>query len=229
MLTVAVALCIAMAPLIAIGADYDEILQNALAELNNDYLDNWMFNEERIFDGVLTEAQYDPRLKDKWQLHSIQGKAPTPEEREKFVQEKIKETMSDGKQKRRRDLKSLVSLKTLKLVEESEEHWLFNFVPDREGAEGQFMALLHGELKISKQSLAIEYIDLRNDEIIKPRFGFRVDEFFSRIEFMRLKMPGPVVPSSIEFRIKAKALGMVNVDEKIVLTYTNYQIVEEAY
>ena len=229
MLTAAVALCLAMAPLIAIGSDYDEILQNALAELNNDYLNNWMFNEERIFDGVLTEAQYDPRLKDKWQLHSIQGKSPTPEEREKFVQEKIKETMSDGKQKRRRDLKSLVSLKTLKLVEESEEHWLFDFVPDREGAEGQFMALLHGELKISKQSLAIEYIDLRNDDIIKPRFGFRVDEFFSRIEFMRLKMPGPVVPSSIEFRIKAKALGMVNVDEKIVLKYRNYQIVEEAY
>ncbi|RPG52008.1 MAG: hypothetical protein CBB61_000105 [Gammaproteobacteria bacterium TMED1] len=229
MLTRAVAFCIAMTPLIAIGSDYDEILQNALAELNNDYLNNWMFNEERIFDGVLTEAQYDPRLKDKWQLQSIQGMSPTLEERKKFVQEKIKETKSAAKQEQRRDLKSLVSLKTLKLVEESEEHWLFDFVPDREGDEGQFMALLHGELKISKQSLAIEYIDLRNEDIIKPRFGFRVDEFFSRIEFMRIKRSGPVVPSSIEFRIKAKALGMVNVDEKIVLKYRNYQIVEEAY
>ena len=56
-----------------------------------------------------------------------------------------------------------------------------------------------------------------------------MDEFFSRIEFMRIKRSGPVVPSSIEFRIKAKALGMVNVDEKIVLKYRNYQIVEEAY
>ena len=92
MLTVAVALCLAMAPLIAIGSDYDEILQNALAELNNDYLNNWMFNEERIFDGVLTEAQYDPRLKDKWQLQSIQGMSPTLEERKKFVEEKLKET-----------------------------------------------------------------------------------------------------------------------------------------
>ena len=46
---------------------------------------------------------------------------------------------------------------------------------------------------------------------------------------MRLKLSGPVVPSSIEFRIRAKALGMVNVDEKIVLKYRNYQIVEEAY
>ena len=229
MLTRVIGLCIAIIPIIAIGSDYDEMLQNALAELNNDYLENWTFNEERIFDGVVTEAQYDPRFKDKWQLQSIQGKSPTPEERKKFVQGKIKETGSDADQEQRKDLKSLVSLKSLELIEESEEYWLFDFIPDGEGEDRKFMALLHGELKISKQSLAIDYIDVRNEHIIKPRLGFRVDEFFSRIEFTRLKNFGPVVPSSIEFRIRAKALGVVNIDEKIVLTYKNYQNVEEAY
>ena len=46
---------------------------------------------------------------------------------------------------------------------------------------------------------------------------------------MRLQNFGPIVPSRIEFRMKAKALGMVNVDEKIVLTYTNYESIDKTY
>ena len=229
MLAQVLGLCIAITPLIAAGTDYEEILQKALVELNSDYLEDWTFNEMRISKGVVTEAHYDPRLNDKWRLQSIQGKAPTPEERKKFVQEKIKETRGAANQGQRRDLKSLVSLNSLNLVRESEEYWLFEFVPDVGGDDNQLMASLHGEIKISKKSSIIESIDVSNEDILKPRFGFRVDKFFSRIEYMRLQNLGPIVPSRIEFRMKAKALGMVNVDEKIVLTYTNYESIDKTY
>ena len=212
-------------PLCSLAADYDQILQQALAEFDDDYRETWAFTEERVFDGVTTVARFDPRGAEKWQLLSVAGKAPTSEEIDRFSEEKSKE---GGRGKGRRgdgSPETMVTPGSLSMIEETEDYWLFDFIPGGKGDNADFMAQLSGEMKISKENTAIEFIDIRSDGAFKPRFGFKVSEFITRMEFVRASLQGPAVPRAMQFRIKARALGMMKVDEKVSLQYRDYQFV----
>jgi len=52
-----------------------------------------------------------------------------------------------------------------------------------------------------------------------------VKEFLTRLEFTPVNEEGPVVPQSMRFRIKAKAFGVMDVDERVSVVYSDYQFV----
>ena len=210
-------------PLYSFAIDYSEILQRALTEFDDNYRDNWAFTEEREFGGVTTLARFDPRCSKKWQLLSVDGESPTSEAIAQYIEEKSNEG-GRGKGKRGTPV-TMVTPGSLSLMEETEDYWLFDFIPGGEGDNGKFMAQLNGEMKINKRSGSIEFIDIRSDGTFKPRFGFKVSEFVTRMEFVQAGLKGPAVPSAMEFRIKGRALGMMKVDEMVNLHYRDYQYV----
>ena len=216
-------LLLSVLPLYSFAIDYSEILQRALTELDDNYRDNWAFTEVREFGGVTTFARFDPRRDKKWQLLSVDGRSPTPEAIAQYIEERSNE---DGRGKGKRGTPvNMVTPGSLSLMEETEDYWLFDFIPGGEGDNGKFMAQLNGEMKINKRSGSIEFIDIRSDGTFKPRFGFKVSEFVTRMEFVQAGLNGPAVPGAMQFRIKARALGMMKVDEMVNLHYRDYQYV----
>ena len=84
------------------------------------------------------------------------------------------------------------------------------------------MEYLTGHLQISKAGGHLNFIDIRNEDSFRPRFGVRIHEFLSRFEFER-KDDGDVLPVAFEFKIRLKAMGLMNVDEGVTGRYSDYQ------
>lgn len=208
-------------PALCVADNYTDILQQAFARFDDNYREEWAFTEERIFKGVTSRGRYDPRQQDRWSLLTLDGRTPTEKEISAYHKEKSKEGEGRGAGKNRPE--AMMNPESLSLIEETETYWLFDFLPA--GDDQKFMEHMDGEMMIDKSSLAIEFIDIRSSDSFKPRFGVRVKEFLTRLEFMRANEEGPVVLQSMRFRIKAKAFGMMDVDERVSVVYSEYQFV----
>jgi hypothetical protein len=202
---------------------YSQILAQALAAFDEDYRESWAFTEERVMEGVTAVGRYDPRTPDQWQLMSVDGREPTASEIEDYLEQKANESRGD----RRQGPDSMVTPGSLSLTEETEDYWLFDFLPTVEGDQAAVMEYLDGDMKINKSGPIIEFIDVRSSEAFKPRFGVKINDFMTRMEFERLGGQGPVVPQSMHFSIDMKAF-LMNVDQAVTVQYRDYEYTGEA-
>ncbi|MDA0791263.1 MAG: hypothetical protein O2780_17615 [Proteobacteria bacterium] len=197
---------------------YDAIFLQAMAAFPADYRKSWSFTEKRVVNGVATVGHYDPRSEPGWRLLTVDQRQPTDEETEAYLKEKATEaTRSDS----RTDPDQMIRPDSLELLEETSDYWLFDFVPTGKGDNADFMKHMDGALRISKAGPIVEFIDIRSREAFKPRFGFKVNDFLTRMEFV--EQSGAVLPYRLEFRIDAKAMGLMNIDQKVSVQYTDYQ------
>lgn len=213
-------LCLCL-PSLSLADNYEDILLQAFARFDDNYREAWAFTEERIFKDVTSRGRYDPRVSNSWSLLSVDGRTPTDKEVGEYLEEKSKEGNGRGAGKNRPE--DMMKPESLSLIEETENYWLFDFLPA--GDDNKFMEHLDGEMMISKSNQTIQFIDIRSTGSFKPRFGVRVNEFLTRIEFRPVNEEGPVVPQSMRFRIKAKAFGVMDVDERVSVSYSDYEFV----
>ena len=208
-------------PSLCTADNYEDILLQAFARFDDNYREEWAFTEERIFKEVTSRGRYDPRLPDRWSLLTVDGRTPTEKEISTYREDKSKE--GNGRGAGKNSPEAMMNPESLSLIEETKTYWLFEFLPA--GDDQKFMEHMDGEMMIDKSSLAIQFIDIRSSDSFKPRFGVRVSEFLTRLEFMRTNEEGPVVPQSMRFRIKAKAFGVMDVDERVSVVYSDYRFV----
>ena len=90
---------------------------------------------------------------------------------------------------------------SLTLIEETDDHWLFSFVPAAEEGDdnNSFLEYVDATLKISKDGPYVEYIKLENSKPFRPRFGVKVREFLVLIRFGPGLDGGPIVPRNEEW------------------------------
>ena len=208
-------------PSLCVADNYTDILQQAFARFDDNYQEEWAFTEERIFKEVTSRGRYDPRSEDRWSLLTVDGRTPTEKEISTYREDKSKE--ANGRGAGKNSPEAMMNPESLSLIEETENYWLFDFLPA--GDNQKFMEYLNGEMMINKSSTTIQFIDIRSTDSFKPRFGVRVKEFLTRLEFTTVNEDGPVVPQSMRFRIKAKAFGVMDVDERVSVVYSDYQFV----
>lgn len=216
---------------VAPDEQYRRLLLDAVAALEAADWKHWAYTETDIgSDGVFV-GRFDPSLPEgqRWSLLSVNNRNPTPDETEEYLDDKSGDNGWGGDDDGESDtIVGMVEPDGLELIEETGDHYLFRFVPDEEDLEEGFAEYLDATLRISKAGGPwLEYIDIHSNGMFSPQFGVRVRDFTMRMTFERAMDSGPVVPRSVEVRISIRAFLVINVDEYIVTSYTDYERVGE--
>lgn len=211
-----------LSPLVVNATDASDpaaLLQAAFDQFDGRFTDNWSYTETlTTSDGVFI-GRYDPVADPMWQLLSVDDQPPSSSESRTYLKRKAEE--AEGGRNGRRNPEDLVTPGTLTLVNATDEYWTFSFVPHGEGDDAAVMEYLKGHLQIAKAGGHLTFIDIRNEDSFRPRFGVRIDQFLSRFEFER-SGHGDVLPVAFEFKIRLKAMGLMNVDEGVTGRYSDY-------
>jgi hypothetical protein len=217
-------------PLQVAAGDYSALLQEAASALDNDFDNQWAFTETSIESELTTVARFNPANPrgERWHLLTVDGRSPTGEEIADFAEEKAEESWrSDDYEKDEpgNDVEEMVEPDSLQLIEETDEHWLFSFDPSEDDDEEEFLKFVDATLRIAKDGPYIEYIHMQNNKPFRPQFGVKVKEFVTRLVFGPAATGGPIVPLSVDIRIKARAFLVVGVDETFSTSFSDYEFV----
>jgi len=200
------------------AGDYVELFKKSAEAINWDFDEEWAFTETRLQDDLLWVARFDPRNPEdeRWTLNSVDGRAPKKDELRTFAHEKEDHDSSDSSQR-----VEIVGIDTLELVEETDEHWIFEFTPQED--EVEFVQNVDAVLKIMKDGHFLESIDIRNRTDIKPGFGTKISTFLLQMQFGPAAATGPIVPLGMKVKVVGRALLFIGFDETELITYSDFE------
>jgi len=213
-------LCIGM-PFAGADGGYQALLDEAIGNIEWEFEKEWAFTETSLSEGQLFVGRFDPRLEDdeQWTLLSVDGKEPTDKQRRKYLHNKD-EHRGDADDDDNR-VTAIVEPDSLELVEETDEHWLFTFVP----AEDQeaFMTSVDAKIRIVKDGRYVDSLEMRNFQDIKPGFGTKITKFQMRLTFGPALDAGPIVPKSMDVHVTGRALLFISFDDTEVTKYSDFE------
>ncbi|NOR35938.1 MAG: hypothetical protein GQ577_04245 [Woeseiaceae bacterium] len=198
--------------------DYKLLFEDAVEAVDWELEKNWAFTESTLTDGKRWVGKHDPRNNevDHWTLISVDGRKPNEDELREFAHKKEEHETSDSSQR-----VNIVDVETIELLEETEEYWLLNFIPDED--EVEFISNVDATVKISKDGRYLEAIDLRNNADIKPGFGTTISTFIMHFQFGPAIEGGPIVPRNMAIKAKGRALLFIGFDETEIIEYSNFE------
>ena len=214
----------AMVPSSRASEQYQALLQQASRGFEKDYRESWAFTEERSRAGITWLGRWDPRHNKRWTLLSVDGHEPTDKERSKYQHDKAEELKRGRGRSQSPD--TMVAPGSMTLVSQDASAWHFRFQPTGEGDSAAVMRYLQGNMTIQKSGPEITMIEVHSTGNFKPKFGFTVHEFLSRFEFERIQN-GPMVPMRLDFHIVAKAMGLMNINDRVTVHYRDYEKVRD--
>jgi hypothetical protein len=211
-------------PGFAIANDYEDIVQRAFETIDRDFDERWAFTETSTKNDVVWISRYDPRLPedDRWTLVSVGGLEPKDDEIEDFLEDKEgnrprgRGSDNDDEDEDEREHSAIVNFGSLELVEETDDHWVFDFKPnvsDEDETDEKFMRNVDGQLKIIKGGHYVASIKLHNQKTIKPAIGVKISKFNMTMAFGPAATDGPIVPIAVDVEVKGRAMLVIKFDE----------------
>jgi len=198
--------------------DYKKLFEDAVATVDWELEKNWAFTESNLMDDKVWVGRFDPRKAEdeRWTLISVDGRKPNEDELQEFAHKKEEHETSDSSQR-----VNIVDVETIELLEETEEYWLLNFIPDED--EVEFISNVDATVKIIKDGRYLEAIDLRNNAVIKPGFGTNISTFIMHFQFGPAMEGGPIVPLNMAIKVKGRALIFIGFDESEIIEYSDFE------
>lgn len=198
--------------------DYKQLFEDAAATVDWELEKNWAFTESNLTEDRVWVGRFDPRKAEdeRWTLISVDGRGPNEEELREFEHGKEEHETSDSSHR-----VNIVDVDTIELLEETEEYWLLNFIPDED--EVEFIDNVDATVKISKDGRYLEAIDLRNNDDIEPGFGTKIGTFIIHYQFGPATDGGPIVPLNMAVKVKGRALLFIGFDESEIIEYSNFE------
>ena len=182
----------------ATADDYQSIVQRASETIHQDFDEDWSFTETASGDDVVTVGRYNALnpAGERWTLMTIDGRPPTDDEIDDYLDDKHKGRKRKGKRGSsdddsdddKRDNSAVVNFETLELLEETADYWLFSFIPEDDD-DDDFMRHVNGKVKVIKNGHYVEYVDLRNEKPIKPATGVKISKFLTTLTGRRTAPP----------------------------------------
>ncbi len=224
---VRLAMAALLLPMHAAASDYSALLDEATSALDNHYERDWAFTETSVESEVTTVARYNPALPDgaRWILLTVDGRNPTTEEVTEFLAEKAEHDPGHDDDDPENDVEELVEPDSLALIEETDDYWLFSFVPTEDEDDEGFFEHVDATLKIIKDGPYVEFINLQSNKPFRPQMGVKIKYFLTRLTFSPAVADGPIVPVSINIRIKARAFLLIGIDETVSISFSDYEYV----
>ena len=225
----------------AVAGDYQRIVRNAFEAIHQNFDEDWSFTESATTDDGVTVGRYDvlSPAGERWTLVSFDGRLPTDDEIDDFLDDKEKgetrkrrrnksrddasdKETGDDTQDNKREISALVNFETLELLEETADYWLFSFIP--EDVDGDdFMRHVDGQVKVIKNGHYVEIIDLRNEKPIKPATGVKISKFETTMTFGPATDGGPIVPIAVDTRVNGRAMLVFKFDETDTIRYSDFE------
>lgn len=224
MKTILTTLLLLTAPL-ALAETHDELVERAFASIAFDLSDSWSYVETTYNGDGVYVARFDPRLPDdrRWDLLSVDEREPTDDELEAFREEKADHHGDDPDQEDS-EAASMVADGSLQLLEESDTYWRFQFRPRADtDDEEKFMNAVDGTLQVAKDGHYVSWIRMQNRETVKPGKGVKLELFDTRLTFTPAYEGGPVVPQSVETKVKGRAMLVIRFDEEERISYSDFE------
>ena len=200
------------------AADYNKIFEDAVAAVDFDFHRNWAYTETSVDSEHVWVGRSDPRRpsRERWQLISVDDRNPTEAEIKKYIKDKAHERSDDGAH----SVAAIVEPGSIRLVDETDEYWLFGFNPDD---EEDIMDSVDATIRVNKAHRHLEYIDLRNHKTIKPAFGVKISKLITRLTFAPAADGGPVVPVSTQVEATGRAYLVVSFDDQEVTRNSDFE------
>jgi len=217
---------LALSPTLA--EEHESIVERAFEALDNDFQESWAYTETSTQEDVVYVANYDPRLPDneRWLLVTVDDRPPNDDEAESFLEQKLQRNGDNpDDDEETEDIGVTIQPDTLSLIEETEDYWLFSFVPDDEDED--FMRHIDGTLKVIKDGHYVEYVSLKNEAPIKPAIGVKINTFNSHLTFGPAAKDGPIVPKSVDVHVQGRAFLAVKFDETEIFRFGDFEYVGE--
>ena len=216
---------------------YEALFESAINAITWDIHDDWAFTATSSGKEGDRVGRYDPRLPEdkRWTLVSIDDRAPTDEEATEYADSRGDHHFGGNHDDNGNDDDNgaidMVEPGTLKLVEETDDHWLLSFVPtdddDEDDVGHKVLENMHGTVKIIKDGEYLAYVDIRNEGPIRPKFGVKMSKFLMRLAFGPTSDDGPVVMKSMDFAIKLSAFVLIRVNEAESMAFSDFEYAGE--
>ena len=199
--------------------DYDAIFEKAVDAVDFEFHRSWAYTETRVTREHVWVGRYDPRRasNERWQLVTVDGRAPTKDEFEEYERDKAHDHSRDDDDR----VNTMVEPDSVRFIEETADYWLFGFIPDEE----EIMDSVNATIRINKVKGHLEYIDIRNHETIRPAFAVKISKLITRLTFGHAVEDGPVVPLSTQVEVKGRVYLVVSLDEQEVLRNGDFEYV----
>mgnify|MGYP001823752521 FL=1 len=197
---------------------WQSLVDDAFGRIERDLKTDWSYTETTVNSEGTFVARFDPRNDIPWHLVSVDGREPTANEINAFLEERAgSEGSGDG------DAGSIVADGSLELLEETDRYWRFAFKPDADDDEAAFMQSVEGSLTVSKDGDYVSQVSLKNTGPIKPGKGVKIKKFETLLEFAPTGADGQVLPRRIAVEIRGRALLVVGIDEKESIEFGDYE------
>ena len=220
------------APAFAVDANFQhnqDIVNRAFQAFDRDYKEDWAWSETSTEEDSVYVGRYDPRRApcERWTLESIDGDSPTPEEIDDYLADKNRhcEEEAESVSVNGRDM---VNFETLELVEETDERWVFSFVPNEDEDEDdeharEFMKHMLGTITVIKDGHYVGELDIRADKPVKPATGVKIKKFRTTLTFGPAAEGGPIVPLSVDVEVSGRAMLFIRFDETESVRFHAYE------
>ena len=204
---------------------HEELVRRAFDAMESDLSANWSYTEtSRNSEGTYI-ARFDPRLPEDehWNLLSVDGRAPTSEELDDFLESKSRDKGGDDDND-----EPMFADGSIDLIEETDDYWVFRFRP-KTGSddEAKFMAAVDARLKVVKKGHFVSLVSMRNTDTIKPGKGVKIKKFETDLEFVPAYEGGPTVPHRVRAAVQGKAFLVVKIDEEEQIEFSDFEQVAE--
>jgi len=214
---------------------YEALFQSAIKAITWDVHEDWAFTVTSSGNDGDRVGRFDPRQPEdeRWTLLTIDGRAPTDEESVEYAGNNHHFGDGDSDDDDSDDNAiDMVEPGTLRLVEETDDYWLLNFVPtdddDEDDVGRKVLESMQGTVKIIKDGEYLAYIDIHNEKPIRPKFGVKMKKFLMHMSFGPIADDGPVVMRSMDFAIKLSAFVLVRVNEAESVAFSDFEYAGEA-
>lgn len=183
---------------------------------------DWAFVETVDFNDTRIVHRHEPDREgaDRWVLVSIDGRAPTDDEREKHAKRKAaQETQEDGNN----GLRKLIAPGSLVMLDHDASFARYRFKPvtDDEG-DARLYEHLTGTLRVVKDGPYIDRVELNSDKPFSPGFSVKVHSFSIVMTFGPEGGDGAVLPRSERFRMAGRAMVVKKIDMDVNVRYGDY-------
>lgn len=222
-------------------AQYPESVQKALEVMDEGDLELWAYTiKTEMLDKTVIE-HFDPSKPDgeQWQLISVNGQNPSADEMEEYNDRKKKEReRQESKDQDEQDeekngktislgLNKMIDQNGLTLIKKESGLEEYSFQPLAEKKDDdEMMKYLTGTLIIDTKAQERPYIEqliLYSQETFSPAFSVKISRFRTDMRFQAVHEGGPIFPHTIKTEIEGKAMIFKKIDEKVTVTYSEYE------
>jgi hypothetical protein len=192
----------------------------ALKTFRTDGPSGWAFTQKTEAEGRSLTERFDPAQRDlvRWTLLQQDGRAPTADERSRYLEDLKHRTQGETAPK----LTDQFDLNTLETIGDTPEQATYRLRLKPSEAGDKTAAFLRITLVLHKHTQTIKSVELANTAAFTPTFGVNITEMKTVMTYSLPAEGRPSVPEKVTTRLRGRAFWLKSLDADMTVTFSDY-------